>query len=519
MCARWCSCEEGDERNVSANEVSIREDVIRDPIRRIAATGFLVDLVGDALAAGFASVFLSAPERVVTELERLLAGTGPASSKSSSFSGQNEAAVYEASVVLFERVGNAIAFSRATAPSGRVSERDTDGSAHIDVVVGSEGYPLVVNGNPVATGRIELTRAAEDRRQSVAVFSDGNEKCDDVYCALDPLSGDATLVTVRPVPPQRPESVALLDEATRSRCPFCPERIEAMATFLPSYLRQFIDSSDGLPGAEVVDGPGGSFKIRYGDCWALANIAGYDEPSILIIAGEKHVYDIEAMPDETLVRALRRGVGVLGALWRPGARVGALSPYLFRYPFLAWNFLPASGGSLLHPHLQLILSAAPGAYLGAMIDRSRARALETGSDLFSDLWDRKLKHFQICEDVIDYACVWPAPRGVLGEVAIFFPRARHLSDLSASDIRSLAAVIKKAMRAIRDRFGGYSFNLGFLTPRFAGDVVPVQARLVFRIYNSPTLDSPDATFFDYVYRLPVSYVSFEGLREIIEGAS
>jgi len=52
------------------------------------------------------------------------------------------------------------------------------------------------------------------------------------------------------------------------------------------------------------------------------------------------------------------------------------------------NYLPSSGGTLIHPHLQINLFSAPTNYLRALEERSAAHLKEKGRRF----WDELVEH-------------------------------------------------------------------------------------------------------------------------------
>ena len=153
----------------------------------------------------------------------------------------------------------------------------------------------------------------------------------------DPLTGYGARLIIAPpgalFPPADPQALAELAEQTRASCPFCPERIEQATPQLPAAIW-----------------PHG--RMRRGRAVLFPNLIAYaPHASVSVYAPELHVLPIGEMTPELMTDNLATQVAWLGAVARhdPAARWLSVNS----------NYLPQSGSSLFHPHLQGAANPVP----------------------------------------------------------------------------------------------------------------------------------------------------------------
>lgn len=162
----------------------------------------------------------------------------------------------------------------------------------------------------------------------------------------DPLTGyGARLVMAPPgalFPPADPQALADLAEQTRVSCPFCPERIEQATPQLPTAIW-----------------PQG--RVRRGRAVLFPNLIAYaPHASVSVYAPELHVLPVGEMTPELVTDNIATQVAWLEAVARqdPTARWQSVNS----------NFLPPSGSSLFHPHLQGAANPVPTTFQQLLAD-------------------------------------------------------------------------------------------------------------------------------------------------------
>ncbi len=250
---------------------------------------------------------------------------------------------------------------------------------------------------------------------------------------VDPLTGDTVRVFDFPfrVPP-RPDLDAL-DRATRDRCPFCAERLETATPRFPESLV-----------------PGG--RMREGAMVVVPNLLPYDLVCAVAVLGTEHLRRLTEMPPAFIAAAF-------GLAQRFQRSIAARLPEA-RHRSLNWNFMPPSGGSLVHPHMQLVAGDRPYRYWVALTEAARRYRERSGSDFWPDYLAAERR---LGERTVATTGPWTwvtafAPRSRFFEVFAVHERAASFERLDEADLRPLADGLARVF-AFFDTLGFWAFNL------------------------------------------------------------
>jgi galactose-1-phosphate uridylyltransferase len=154
--------------------------------------------------------------------------------------------------------------------------------------------------------------------------------------------------------------------------------------------------------------------------------------------------------------------------------------------------MPASGSSIIHPHLQVFASSFAPNFLREKLEAAGNYMDKHGSNYWDDLVaaekanaDRFLGEIGRTKWLTVFA-----PLGAVGDVTAVVDGVRSTLELTDHDLNDLAAGLTNLMAAY-DRMGIYNFNMSF----FAGSSQDDHARfhLIFspRIYFNPAIGTPD----------------------------
>jgi galactose-1-phosphate uridylyltransferase len=154
--------------------------------------------------------------------------------------------------------------------------------------------------------------------------------------------------------------------------------------------------------------------------------------------------------------------------------------------------MPASGSSIIHPHLQVFASSYAPNRLREELQAAKTYMEAKGSNY----WDDLVKYEQEKGDRYlgqlgrtTWLSVF-APLGAAGDVTAIVAGVRSTLDLTDKDLNDLATGLTKLMAAY-DRMGIYNFNMSF----FAGSQEDSHTcfHLIFspRIYFNPAIGTPD----------------------------
>lgn len=253
---------------------------------------------------------------------------------------------------------------------------------------------------------------------------------------VDPLTGDTVRVFDFPFRiPSRPDLDAL-GRATRDSCPFCPERIELATPRFPEEL---------LPGG----------RMREGAMVVVPNLLPYDLVCAVAVLGAQHLVRLTEMEASWIAAAfsLAQRFQQAIAARRPAAVHRSLN----------WNFMPPSGGSLVHPHAQLVAGDRPYRFPAALAEAVRGYRSRTGRDYWSDLLAAE---HRLGERVIGTTGRWTwltafAPRSRFFEVLAVHETAASFERLPPAELVPLAEGLVRIL-AYFDTLAFWAFNLVIL---------------------------------------------------------
>jgi galactose-1-phosphate uridylyltransferase len=255
-----------------------------------------------------------------------------------------------------------------------------------------------------------------------------------VEIRFDPLTGR----TCRLVPYNtgriiRPDLGALEKRSKELTCPFCPPLVESITPRFPPDL---------IPGS----------VIKQGKAIAFPNLDPYDVYGVVVVVSEKHYIALEEFDAATVRDALTAAHSYLKAVQRVDA--GA------RHSFIAWNYMPPAGGSLVHPHLQCNAGYYPTNFQKEILEASERYYQQKGTNYWSDLLEQEKETGERWVGKtggVDWLTGF-VPRGRLTDIIAVFPGKASITELTADDWRDFTDGLLRVFRYI----GGLnliSFNM------------------------------------------------------------
>jgi galactose-1-phosphate uridylyltransferase len=251
---------------------------------------------------------------------------------------------------------------------------------------------------------------------------------------FDPLTGrSCRLVPYSLDRIKRPDLADLVRRSLELRCPFCSPLIEEIT---PRFTPEIV--------------PEGT--IRKGKALVFPNAGPYDVYSAVVAISDEHFISLSEFTLETLLNALLAAHSYI-------QRVQQTDPEA-RYHFVAWNYLPPSGGSLIHPHIQCNAGYFPTFYQKQILEASQGYYEEVGTNFWNELIEQERKIGERYIGTIGNTC-WLtsfAPKGRLTDVLAVFPGKTSIAELSEEDLRDLAIGLLKLF-GYMDELNLLSFNL------------------------------------------------------------
>jgi galactose-1-phosphate uridylyltransferase len=282
----------------------------------------------------------------------------------------------------------------------------------------------------------------------------------------DPLTGKTSRIChFRELSWKKPDLEQLV-AGTESWCPFCPDKVLKVTPCFPG---------DILPEG----------RMMLGNKVLFPNIAPYDRLSAVATLGERHYIPMTDIEPARIADGFRLALKYFRHLQEINHPESV-------YHLISWNYMPASGSSIIHPHLQVFASAFAPNFLREKLEAAKGYMQIHGSNYWDDLVtaeeanaDRYLGRIGRTRWLTVFA-----PLGAVGDVTAVVSDIRSTLELTEQDLEHLATGLTKLMAAY-DRMGIYNFNMSF----FSGSVKDDHARfhLLFspRIYFNPAIGTPD----------------------------
>jgi len=296
----------------------------------------------------------------------------------------------------------------------------------------------------------------------------------------DPLTGQTSIVCIAPFRQQlsKPDLSGLIERSLAVGCPFCPQAIDKFTMKFPP---------DFIPEG----------RIHLGESCVFAQALPLAPYGAVTILSSQHFI---GLPDFT-EGVLTNGFSVCQTYLR---KVSEYDPRA-KYHSILWNYMPPSGGSQIHPHLQPIADYAPDNSLRELLEASQLYYQSNGTNFWSDLIAKEIelgeRYVATIGDVHWLLSFAPkVPRGI--DVIAIFQGKNSLLDLSEQDLQHFSQGLKRVFSYISDR-DLYSFNLCLYSGIRGDDHFWTHARIVPRTTGA-MVNNSDISAFQLLLQRPFS---------------
>ncbi len=282
----------------------------------------------------------------------------------------------------------------------------------------------------------------------------------------DPLTGKtARICHFRELVWQKPD-IDQLVAGTEKWCPFCPEKVQEVTPCFPPEI---------LPeGRMIMD-----------DRVLFPNIAPYDRLSAVATLGSRHYIPMAEIEAPFIADGFQLALNYFRHLENIKHPESV-------YHLVSWNYMPASGSSIIHPHLQVFATKFAPNLLRQKLQAAKIYMKDNQTNYWDDLAiaEKKIGSRYLGKiGRTTWLSVF-APLGSVGDVMATVDGLSSTLELTVEDLLDLANGLTKLMAAY-DRIGIYNFNMSF----FSGSLNDHHARfhLIFspRIYFNPSIGTPD----------------------------
>jgi galactose-1-phosphate uridylyltransferase len=255
----------------------------------------------------------------------------------------------------------------------------------------------------------------------------------------DPLTGKLVRVfPFRKISLPRHDWTPFVEESRQRFCPFCPGILENKT---PRFTEDFI--------------PGG--KMQVGESTLVPNLHPYETHSAVVVMSSQHYISMRDMTEEIIADSMEAGLRYLKV-------IAGKDPDNARYSSINWNYMPYAGGSLIHPHIQVISGSEPCNLDREMVDAAAGYFDKNNRIFWDDLVEAEKGGERHLGDngMIDWLATF-APLA-MGDVTAVIRGCSTISDITIEHFKELAKGLVKVIRYY-DAVNIPSFNMALY---FAG---------------------------------------------------
>jgi len=282
----------------------------------------------------------------------------------------------------------------------------------------------------------------------------------------DPLTGrNARICHFMALKWDKPDFEKLI-AGTETWCPFCPDKVMEVTPCFPPEI---------LPEGRLISD----------DMVLFPNIAPYDSLGAVATMGSRHFMPMTEITPERIAKAFRLAMDFFRRIHRLGHPESV-------YHVINWNYMPASGSSLIHAHLQVFASSVAPNLMREELEAAQVYLRDNGTNYWDDLvrieeasGERYLGRIGRTTWLTAYA-----PMGVAGDVLAVVDGVQSTLELADDDLSHLSLGLTKAMAAY-DKMGIYNFNMNFFTGAEGDEHARVHLLFSPRTFFNQALGSSD----------------------------
>jgi len=272
---------------------------------------------------------------------------------------------------------------------------------------------------------------------------------------FDPLTGESSRIIFDPGAPFLPPDYSEAAKAgSGSKCPFCTENVWKAT---PAYPDKLISGG----------------KLSKGESILFPNLFPYAKHNGVVRMTEQHYVTVEQFSEQTIYNSLTTAYAYLQKVLETDLEVSHMS--------INWNYLPPSGGSILHPHLHVLASEKPTNYNQIVLDAGQRYFDENGTSYYSDLLETEKQLQQR----------WIGKKGAISWLHAYAPKSHYdfiglfdhmpsLAELREQDWSDLASSLTSFFQYFQ-KIGIASFNMMLLIPKESNAAYPAHIRIVPRL--------------------------------------
>lgn len=236
----------------------------------------------------------------------------------------------------------------------------------------------------------------------------------------------------------------------------------------------------------------------------IPNLFPYDIHSGVLIMTDPHVVPVEDFSRKRLNDAFSLGVEFLKKI----KSIDSSIPY----HLMTWNYMPPSGGGLVHPHQQYLATTNPGNQYVDELRASEAFNHRHTTSFWSELIEEEERKGERYIGGIG-SSHWLSSFvsfGLLGDVMCIFPDVFAIDGFTDTHAQDLVSGLLKVFKYFSST-GIYSFNASLFFGPEGQNYFPCHFRIVPRTFLNMRDYASDLNFFQALLSEPVSVVMPEEL--------
>lgn len=309
----------------------------------------------------------------------------------------------------------------------------------------------------------------------------------------DPLTGETGRVFDFPYkPPATPDIQEIVQRSKEIFCPFCPDKLEKSTALFP---KGFIPEG----------------RIKAGQATLIPNLLPLDTYAGVSILSGEHYIGIEELTPETMRDAFSAALLFI-------QRVVDVDPKV-QFFSINWNYMPQSGSSLVHPHLQVSCGYVPTNHHRIQIEGCKRYLNENRKSFWQDFVhaEKERKERFICEIGSTFWVMSYVPQSFLPDVWCIFPEHYSLIQLGMEELANFLQGLSKVLNYLGQE-GIFAFNMSIFSVKEDEDF-RINARICPRLHTRP-IGNSDRAYLQTLHREPCSVRPPESLcprlREIFD---
>ncbi|MBN1932970.1 MAG: hypothetical protein JW786_15310 [Desulfobacterales bacterium] len=279
-----------------------------------------------------------------------------------------------------------------------------------------------------------------------------------------------------------------LIERSKKNCPFCPQNIESSTPKFPSSI--------------VPEG-----RIRYGNSVVIPNAFPYSRYCSVTIISEEHYVPLDRFSSQTLFDALKASHIFIDRIQKNVTDAA--------YASINWNYMPAAGGGLIHPHFQAVVNQKPTSFHNKLRNASSTYRQSNASNFWSDLvtFEKQVQsRYLFNSGNIEFISSF-SPGGMFGEILAVFKEMKSIKDITAEVWRSFSNGLIRILRCF-NRLHLDNLNMTLLLSLEDDKDFWIQARIIPRL-TLPPWGTSDINYFEKGHDEIIVIMSPEDLAEEI----